>query len=223
MPRAVPPIRALFLDLDNTLFPTRAVPRETVQPVLDAITRANERVGALDEQKLAAVLDDCWRFAFDAVVRRHGLPPEISEAMHAASRQLRVDVPLEPYPDVEVIGRLPLLRFLVTTGHRVLQESKVAALRIADYFDAIYIDDLSEPGPPGKGSLFAGILKAHDLAPREVLVIGDSAESEIAAGNRLGIPTVQILRPGVEPCAAASFRLASLHELPPLIARLSAE
>jgi putative hydrolase of the HAD superfamily len=66
--------------------------------------------------------------------------------------------------------------------------------------------------------LFARILSDHDLHPAHVLVVGDSAESEIAAGNRLGMRTVQILRPGV-PCAAnASLHISGLVDLHALLA-----
>lgn len=34
-------------------------------------------------------------------------------------------------------------------------------------------------------------------AADEVLVVGDNPDSEIEAGNRLGLRTVQVLRPGV--------------------------
>jgi FMN phosphatase YigB (HAD superfamily) len=46
-----------------------------------------------------------------------------------------------------------------------------------------------------------------------VLVVGDNPKSEIEAGNRLGMPTVQILRPGVARGATATHYIHELSEL----------
>ncbi|MEE3271006.1 MAG: HAD hydrolase-like protein, partial [Pseudomonadota bacterium] len=45
---------------------------------------------------------------------------------------------------------------------------------------------------------YFGHTKKYNTAPSEVWVIGDSEESEISAGNSLGMKTVQILRPDVK-------------------------
>jgi putative hydrolase of the HAD superfamily len=39
-------------------------------------------------------------------------------------------------------------------------------------------------------------MDAAGLSPEEVVIVGDNPDSEIEVGNRLGIRTVQILRPG---------------------------
>jgi putative hydrolase of the HAD superfamily len=44
-------------------------------------------------------------------------------------------------------------------------------------------------------------------------VVGDNPDSEIAAGNQLGITTIQILRPGVPVSPAATHQVRSLTEL----------
>jgi FMN phosphatase YigB (HAD superfamily) len=46
-----------------------------------------------------------------------------------------------------------------------------------------------------------------------VLIVGDNPASEIAAGNALGMPTVQMLRPGVRPCDTARHHVHGLAEL----------
>jgi putative hydrolase of the HAD superfamily len=75
------------------------------------------------------------------------------------------------------------------------------------------IDAIDEPQPKGKLQAFVEILRDHRLTPAEVLVVGDNPDSEIAAGNRLGLTTIQILRPGVSASSAATHRIASLTEL----------
>jgi FMN phosphatase YigB (HAD superfamily) len=64
---------------------------------------------------------------------------------------------------------------------------------------------------------FEKILLDSGLRSAEVLVVGDNADSEIAVGARLGMPTVQTLRPGVPYAANATFHIRSLHELKALL------
>jgi FMN phosphatase YigB (HAD superfamily) len=117
------------------------------------------------------------------------------------------------YGDLAESPELRSKRFLVTSGFRRLQESKVRALDARAHFDEIYIDAIDEPDRKGKGAIFEDILRTHSLQPHETLVVGDDADSEIAAGNRLGIPTVQILRPGVARAPNAMHHIASFKEL----------
>jgi FMN phosphatase YigB (HAD superfamily) len=60
-------------------------------------------------------------------------------------------------------------------------------------------------------------LDAKQLRPEEVIVVGDNPDSEIEAGNRLGMKTVQILRPGVPRGSNATFYVNNLEELKSLL------
>ena len=79
------------------------------------------------------------------------------------------------------------------------------------------MDAIDEDGRKGKHSIFAGILDAYRLKPEEVLVVGDNPDSEIEAGNRLGITTVQVLRAGVPRGNNASHYIDNLAELKALL------
>lgn len=50
-----------------------------------------------------------------------------------------------------------------------------------------------------------------------MLEMGDNADSEIEAGNRLGITTVQVLRPGVPRSSKAAHHIQGLVELGPIL------
>ena len=63
-----------------------------------------------------------------------------------------------------------------------------------------------------------GILRDHRLQTDQVLIVGDNHDSEVAIGARLGIRTVQTLRPGVPRSTAATHHIQTLHELKPLLA-----
>jgi putative hydrolase of the HAD superfamily len=110
---------------------------------------------------------------------------------------------------------------LVTSGFRGLQESKVKALQVADLFRGIEIDAIDEDDRKGKQGIFASILERNKLRPEEVIVVGDNPDSEIEAGNRLGLRTVQILRPGVPRADNATYYVETFEELKALLEKIN--
>lgn len=219
-------IRAAVFDLDNTLYDSTTIPAELLAPCVTAVRRANAGPQAIPGEVLESALQAARRFGFLTVAQRRGLPAFLRLAWREVYQHLTVPGRLYPYPDVlPVLEALPLLKLLLTTGYRGMQESKIAALDIAPMFDGVYIDTLDggtlDGGiGPGKRRLLEEIFAAHRLAPEETLVIGDSPENEIAAGNALGAVTVQILRPGVTYSDAARHHIETLADLPPLVRRL---
>ncbi len=145
-------------------------------------------------------------------------PPATRRPISSAFRRLTVpkDSGYQGYDDMPHVPLLPLDRYLVTSGFREFQNSKVDTLGIRDHFKGVEIDDpedhLPEPGP-GKTPLFERIRDEANLESKDVLVVGDNPSSEIAVGNQLGMTTVQVLRPRVEPTADADYQINSLPEL----------
>jgi FMN phosphatase YigB (HAD superfamily) len=215
-------IKALICDLDHTLFPTRSIPRSVVQPALDAVRAANRNGSHVSDAWLEEALEACWDLSFDEVARRYALPDPLCQAWADSAERLEANGPLELYPDAAVLWTLPLRRFLVTTGYRRFQESKIAALDIARRFEGIYIDALGD-GRLGKEALFRRLMAEHRLVTHEVAVLGDNAESEIAAGHRLGLWTIQIVRERAVSSPSAHFRIDSLTELPTVLESIRTE
>ncbi len=208
-------IKAIIFDLDNCLSAADESSRQLLEPVFEAVRRSNN--GLLSDGALDQAFAECWRDAFDIVAARHGFSREMLEAGWHAAAQAEVTTPLQGYPDLGALHSLPGKLFLVTSGFRRLQESKISALRIAQLFTEVHVDAIDEENRRGKRGIFADILASHGLLPGEVLVVGDNPDSEIEAGNQLGIPTVQILRPGVTRGDNASFYIDELEELSRLV------
>ena len=122
--------KAIIFDLDSCLAAADEVGEPLFAPAFAAIRAAND--GSVPEEKLRAAFAECWRVAFDAVGDKYGF----TEAMRAAGwqvfRQTEVTEPMYGYGDLAVLKELPVQRFLVTSGFRRLQESKVRALGFAD-------------------------------------------------------------------------------------------
>lgn len=207
--------KAIIFDLDSCLAAADEVGEQLFAPAFAAIRAAND--GSVPEDKLRAAFAECWRVAFDAVADKYGFTETMRAAGWEVFRQTEVIEPMHGYGDLTVLKDLPVQRFLVTSGFRRLQESKVRALGFADWFTAIYIDAIDEPNRRGKHGIFQGLLRAHDLRPDEVLVVGDNPDSEIEAGNRLGMKTIQVLRPGVPRSERAARHIRGLRELKELL------
>ncbi len=204
-------IKALIFDLDNCLASSREVGEELFQPAFDAIRRANR--GAVPEEALREAFEECWGNALDWVADKHGFSDEMLRAGWEIFEKLEVKKPMTGYDDLAVLEDLAARRFLVTSGFRRLQESKIAALGLDRYFDEIVVDAIDEPDRQGKQAIFKRIMDLHQLDPTEVMVVGDNVDSEIEAGNLLGMRTVQTLRPGVRKTEDVSHHIHSLGEL----------
>jgi putative hydrolase of the HAD superfamily len=208
-------IKALIFDLDSCLAAANEPGESLFASAFQAIRSANN--GHLSEDQLRAAFTDCWRFPFDSIADKYGFSPAMRAAGFAAFSQIEVRQPMHGYGDLDALAEMPAKLFLVTSGFRRLQESKVRALGIAHLFTEVHIDAIEEARPKGKLHAFQSILHAHQLSPPEVLVVGDNPDSEIAAGNQLGMTTIQILRPGVAASPAATHRIQSLAELKRLL------
>lgn len=210
-------IRALIFDLDNCLAAAREVGEELYEPAFQAMRQAND--GSISGELLERAFADIWRHSVDWVAAKYGFPEPMLAAGWRVFVELEVKRPLYGYGDLAVLVDLPGKRFLVTSGFRRLQESKIKALKLAPFFTATYVDAIDEPDRLGKQGLFERIMKEQHLNPAEVLVVGDNADSEIAVGTRLGMKTVQTLRLGVPRADNATFHIHSLAELKSLLAK----
>jgi len=210
-------IKAIIFDLDNCLAAANEVGEDLYKPAFDAIRQASN--GTISEEVLEQAFQDCWRHPLDWVAARYGFSDSMLAAGWRVFVTLEVTRPMYGYDDLTIVAELPVQRFLVTSGFRHLQESKIKALKIEPLFTALYIDAIDQPNRLGKQVLFERILNDYDLTPAEVLVVGDNPDSEIEVGNRLGIQTVQILRHGVPRTDNATFHIQSLAELRELLPR----
>lgn len=208
-------LTAVIFDFDNCLAAANEPGDALYEGVFDAIRGAN--VGSHSEAQLQLAFSDIWYHALDWVAAHHGFPAAMLEAGWRVMASLEVGCPLHGYGDVHVVATLPLRRFLVTSGFRRLQISKIRALGIENAFERVFVDALEDPQRKGKLGIFRDILSSLGAEPRDVLVVGDNPESEIAAGNELGMKTVQVLRTGVSRSERALWHVHSLADLGPLI------
>ncbi len=204
-------IRALIFDLDNCLAAANEIGGDLFEPAFAAIRAANR--GTLSEETLKEAFSDCWRLPLDFVANKHGFSHDMLKAGWDVFSSITVETPMKGYNDLDVLRELPVELYLVTSGFRRLQESKIKALNFERLFTGIHVDAIDEVERKGKQGIFESILDAKQFKPEEVIVVGDNPDSEIEAGNKLGMKTVQILRPGVPRGSNAAHYVHTLAEL----------
>src|SRR5690242_10243232 len=164
-------VRAIIFDLDNCLAAANEPGAQLLEPVFAAVRKAND--GALTEPELDAAFRDCWLHAFDFVAETHNFTPAMRAAGWEAFRRLEVRTPMRGYGDLGLLASIGERRFLVTSGFRRLQESKVRALGIEACFDAVVVDAIDEAPRRGKGQIFRDLMREFHLDTSDILVVGD--------------------------------------------------
>ena len=116
---------------------------------------------------------------------------------------------------------------LLTDGFLPAQRLKVQALGIEQYFQAIvYTEELGrefwKPSPAG----FERLIETLDVPAAQMAYVGDNEGKDFIAPNRLGMFTVQVLRParlhtggGPRPDAPAKLQIDRLNELSAVLRR----
>jgi len=206
-------IRCVIFDLDHCIFDTKSMGPEALKPIIDEIMNSDLDESTKTEAK--ELLRTMW---VSDVVRVCEIPQNVAERMHQARPNMIVPECACSYGDEHHIADIPCFRILVTSGFEKFQRAKIRHIGISDLFNEIIIDKIDDPAMHnGKEAIFREILKKYGLAPHQVFVVGDNPHSELGAGKKLGMTTVQTLREGVHSWEDADYYIRSLSELPELV------
>ena len=197
---SAPPLRAVFLDLDDTLLDTAGILLGPARLEAGAAMVAAGLPGTAEEA--AAGLERVSRESprgnpFEALAEARGADP-IRVGYAGWNAFFRRAVPERMPLMAGVEEGLAALRargvrlLLVTFGDVATQESKVRATGVAAHVDAVVYEPLAPASD--KGRAFRALCEEEGLDPRECAAIGDRPDAEIAAAKRLGMRTVRVRR-----------------------------
>ncbi|MDN5213505.1 HAD family hydrolase [Fulvivirgaceae bacterium BMA12] len=202
-------IKALILDLDNTIFLTKSIDKGVINPFFEALKSANDVLRESDLEKCKQAL---WETPFFEVAKQYNFSKSMIAAGLNALNEIPEGLKIKPYQDYDYLKTLKRIKYLVTTGVTCVQWNKIKSLKIEKDFQEILIDDpFVVMG--GKRKLFEGIMEKYGHNPGELLVIGDNPASEISAGKTLGIKTVLIDRSSRYEPGMADYQFKSLYEV----------
>ncbi len=110
---------------------------------------------------------------------------------------------------------------LLTNGAPDLQNEKIEASGLRNFFSAIFISGEHGVGKP-KPAIFKKLLDQLDVTANEALMIGNSLERDIAGAHAAGIRSVWIQVPGAEETVdiQPDFTIQALAELLPLVKKI---
>lgn len=206
-----PVIRAIFFDIDDTLYSTSEFAHKAYLNAVEAMIKVGLKLPSeVVFQELQEVLSEFasnYPFHFDKLLRR--LPPEsfaginravLIAAAVAAYHDTKHTL-LKAYPDaIRVLQNLfprHIIRGVITAGLEVKQAEKLIRLDIYPYVhpEAIFISDqigISKPNP----KLYLHACRSLKLSPYETVYVGDHPEHDIDPANHIGMITVRMRRQG---------------------------
>lgn len=180
----------LILDLDDTIFRTNSIDPKIVNEPISLVKGYYEQIHR--PELLEKVTADLWSNPHDIVFQRYKTPESVVRAFYESLEGIdHSALDIHTFEDYEVIRSLDYDKVLVTTGLRGLQQGKIRALGIAEDFKQIHIDDPRDQPRKQKIDIFRQLVEETQKKPEEFWVIGDNPSSEIAAGQMLGMKTVQ--------------------------------
>lgn len=176
--------KALFLDLDNTIYPVSSIGEKLFAPLFDVILKDKNVAGKIGEIK-----KEVMRRPFQQVANDFGFSKELTEKGISILKDISYTEHIEPFADYRYIRELAIDKFLVTTGFKKMQQSKVDVMQLQRDFKEIHIIDPTVTQKIKK-DIFREIVERHGYDKKDVIIVGDDLRSEIKAAQDLGIDAV---------------------------------
>lgn len=195
------PIAAVGFDLDGTL----AVPTRDRQTLLDEAALAVDaapldRADYLDAHRDNLTAETREPIFSDLLANQEDAP-EPASLSHAYREA--VNTALVPIDGAKTLISNLRDRYrvgLLTNGPGTAQRAKLETLGWESIFDAILISGELGTGKPNVRA-FHALCTALDVAPHELVYVGDSADADIAGANNAGCHTVHVLPDSATPPA----------------------
>ena len=225
------PIRALLMDIDDTLFDFRTSSREALAiafaeheiPFTEDLLARYETIDAGLWQRFEqggiekeALYTERFRMLFE----ESGLSADPVSMNRAYFRELGDRRNFMPH--CEQVLRLLHAKyriFIVTNGNTDIQNRRIAASGVAQYFDRVFISEQMDCKKPDKlfyDKVFAEIDEDYRTCS---IMIGDSLSSDMQGGRNAGIPTCLYGSHDASD-ARCDYAVADLLELPALLETL---
>lgn len=221
------PIRAVLLDMDDTVYPERSYFESGMAAVAQLVAGESHSVAVC----LAGLKADVAQHGRVGVIDRIPVPDgtALETWRLALLHRYRTHAPTLPlFPDV-----LPFMTScrqagyrlgLITDGKSAVQWRKLQALGLDKLVDIIVVtDDIDAPKPSSKP--FALAAQLLGVPPGDAVYIADDASKDFIGPHELGMATIQIMRglafplakPAATPDAEAQYRVTTLLEAASLL------
>jgi putative hydrolase of the HAD superfamily len=217
-------VRGMILDLDDTIFPRT----QFVFSGFDVVARyvaaswRRERVNVLGTL-LHAHASGADRHEFQVLCERHRLPLSLVPTLVTLFRMHTPTLTLDAYVGqaLQRLRRGGWRLVILTNGDPGVQRRKVAALGLEPLVDhVVYAEEHAPHGKPDAAAFRAALDRLH-VAPSQCVCVGDDPVCDVLGARRLGMRTIQVIKPGIPPDADAA--VDSIVEVPSIVDALFAE
>lgn len=174
-------IKAIFFDLDNTIYDVNSIATELLTPLFDLIEASGEFEVPFEEVKNLIL-----HKPLQTVAEKCGFSKRLLEQCITHLKDREYCGNIIPFDGFMETKTLPVEKFLVTSGFTKMQLSKVRGMKLTDFFNEVHIVDFFEKERTKK-DIFIEIMNKHHYLPSEILVLGDDLHSEIKAAKKLGM------------------------------------
>lgn len=206
-----PTLKAIFFDIDDTLYSTSEFTENARSMALDAMIKAGLAVdkSVLQEEleEVIAEFSPNYEHHFDKLLaripKRHyrGINPAIIVAAGVIAYHDYKARRLVPYEDavevLKLLAKTELIRGVITEGLEVKQAEKLVRMRIHTYLspNSIFISNqigISKPNP----KIYQRACSDLNLRPSETMYVGDNPLHDVDPPNQIGMITVRMRRGG---------------------------
>lgn len=158
-----------------------------------------------------------WRTALDAVGLDRGRAAELSAAFVTARRS---DWAIDPAagPTLDALAERYRLA-IVTNGAPDVQREKLEGSGLGSRFGTVVISCEVGIGKPEAG-IFSAAVERIGVAANDAVMVGDSAERDVAGAHAAGIRAVWLDRETAGLPSSADIRITRLDELPAALAAI---
>ncbi len=229
-------LKAVFFDVDDTLFSTSAFAdaarRNAIAAMIAQGLDVDPELAYRELVEVVAEFSSNYDHHFDKLLRRlpaaacRGINPAILVAAGVIGYHETKWRDLRPFPGVpealETLAATELRLGVITAGLEVKQAEKLVRLDLVRFFekDGILITDQIGIGKPNP-KLFQTAVSRFGVEPSEAIYVGDHPTHDIDPANAVGLGTIRLRADGRhardEGRTRADHEFASWDELVPLV------
>lgn len=225
-------VRAIFFDIDDTLYSTSAfgelARRSAVEAMIEVGVKMDPEALYQELQEVIHEFSPNYENHFDKLLLR--IPPEavadVNPALIVAAGMVAYHETkfreLRPFDGVlevmQALAGTDLIRGIITHGTTIKQAEKIVRLRLYPYLtpDALFISDQIGIAKPNI-KLYQRALESVGIVPPEAVYVGDNPHMDIDPPNEIGMITIRHRWPGkyadIEGRTAPDFEIRTFPEL----------
>ncbi len=217
-------IKAIFFDIDDTLFPSTEFAESARRNAIRAMISMGIHKG---ENELYSMLigiiknkGSNYPNHFDLLCKELGEKRPARFIAAAIGAYHNTKTAIQPYPEVQKtllsLRESGLKLYIASNGEAIKQWDKLIRLQLAIYFEDVFVSE--EFGEEKNQPFFKKALKRISCKPEDALMVGDREDADIAPAKTIGMKTIRVLSGKFKSIPSiADFQINRISEIPAIL------